>query len=57
MNKVTIKKLRKAIAAGETDPFLYGEAELHYLKRQLRVLEEGRDAYNQARRQAQGFSK
>jgi hypothetical protein len=57
MNKVTIKNLRKAIAAGERDPFLYGEAELRYLKKQLRVLEEGRDAYNQSRRQVQGFSK
>jgi hypothetical protein len=57
MNKVTIKKLRKAIAAGERDPFLYGEAELHYLKKQLIVLEKGRDAYNHARRQTQGFSK
>ena len=57
MNKPTIQKLRKAIAAGERDPFLYGEAELRYLKKQLRVLEEGRDAYNQARRQTQGFSK
>ena len=57
MNKRLIRNLRKAIAKGERDPFLYEEKELRYLKKQLRVLEDGRDAYNQARRQTQGFSK
>lgn len=57
MNKTTIKKLRKAIAQAERTPFLYTDEELHYLKQQLRTIEEGRDAYNQARRQVQGFSK
>ena len=57
MNKPTIKKLRKAIAQGERNPFLYDAEELRYLKKQLIVLESGRDAYHQARRRAQGFSK
>ena len=57
MNKHTIKKLRKAIAQGERNPFLYRDEELRYLKQQLLVLENGRDAYNQARRRTQGFSK
>ncbi len=57
MNKTTIKKLRQAIAQAERTPFLYTDEELHYLRQQLRTIEEGRDAYNQARRQVQGFSK
>lgn len=54
--KNTIKSLRKAIAAGERSP-IYSEAELNYLRKQLKVLIEGRDAMNHARRQTQGFSK
>ena len=56
MNKRTIKSLRKAIKIGEQSP-IYSEAELNYLRQQLKVLIEGRDAINHARRQTQGFSK
>jgi hypothetical protein len=54
--KRTIKSLRKAIKAGENSP-LYSDQELNYLRKQLKVLIEGRDAMNHARRQTQGFSK
>lgn len=57
MNRPTIKKLRQAIKQADTNPFLYSETELKYLKKQLQTLIEGRDAYNQSRRQVQGFSK
>ena len=56
MHKRTIKSLRKAIKAGENSP-LYSEAELNYLRQQLKVLIAARDGVNHARRQVQGFSK
>ena len=54
--KNTIKSLRKALKAAERSP-IYTEAELKYLRQQLKTLIEGRDAMNHARRQVQGFSK
>ena len=54
--KKTIKSLRKALKAAERSP-IYSDEELAYLRQQLKVLIEGRDAMNHARRQVQGFSK